>query len=85
MARSKHSEIRSQQRGIPFEMMDVILEHGVKSRRPGGVWEYRITKKGKNETIRRLKHQINLVEKSTGKAVLLANDDRTVITVYHSL
>jgi len=79
---SKHAKIRSQQRGIPENFIDLILAHGSHTRKPGNAFEYRVNPKDKNRIISILKHLIHEVEKLPQKAVLVSNDGE-VITVYH--
>jgi hypothetical protein len=83
MLKSKHTQIRCQQRGIPQEVMSLIIEHGQELRRPGGAREYRLLKKNKDLLISALKKQIHLIERSAGKGVLVSSDLNTVITTYH--
>jgi len=84
MKTSKHAEVRSQQRGISRDQIDLIISHGRKFMKPGGALEYRLLKRDKNQIISMLKEQINMVEKSVGKGVLVSNDNNEVImTVYH--
>ena len=83
MQKTKHAVIRSQQRGIQQKMIDVILTYGTTIRRPGGAWEYRITKQKKNEIIASLKHEIRAIEKSIGRVVLTTDDQKSILTVYH--
>lgn len=82
MEKSQHAEIRCQQRGIKHDQVSLIIEHGKKYWRPGGVHEYRLLKKNRDDLISNLKKQIHLIERSVGKAVLVSNDE-TVITTYH--
>lgn len=83
MVKSNHTQIRCQQRGIPQEQIDLIIEHVQKCRRPGGAFEYRLLKKDKDRLISTLKKQIHIVERSVGKGVLISCDQETVITTYH--
>lgn len=85
MKKTKHAEIRSQQRGVSQEQIDLILSFGKKTRRPGGGWEYRIKKKQKTTAISELKRRIRLIEKSADKGVLVNQNLDTIITVYHIL
>ena len=42
MKTSKHASERLQQRGIPKDYIDIILEHGTSIRKPGNALEYRL-------------------------------------------
>ena len=77
---SKHATVRSQQRGIPSQLVDMILKFGTPQRKPGSALEYKLTKRDKTEIIMRLKRFIQVLDKVTGKAVLVVDDD--IVTVY---
>jgi hypothetical protein len=84
MELSKHAEIRSQQRSISKEAIDMIIKYGTPTRKPGNAFEYKLHKKKKNQVISDLKHMINMVDKCTRKAVLVdAEDINKIITVYN--
>jgi hypothetical protein len=83
MEMSSHSEIRCQQRGISQDQVELIISYGQKYPRPGGVWEYRLRKKDKDRLIAALKRQIQMIERSVGKGVLISGDLETVVTTYH--
>jgi hypothetical protein len=85
MEMSSHSKIRCQQRGISLEQVNLILSYGQKSPMPDGTWEYRLRKKDKDRLVSALKRQIQIVEKSVGKGVLISGDLEKVITIYHLL
>lgn len=78
---SKHADLRSQQRGISKEIIDVIITFGEKKRKPGNVWEFIVTKKKKQKMIKEIKHLLQLFDKSINKSVLVSDDD-TIITTY---
>ena len=83
MVISNHTQIRCQQRGIPKEYVELIIQHGQQCRRQGSALEYRLLKKDKDRLISFLKKQIHMVERSVGKCVLVSEDHETVITTYH--
>ena len=83
MVKSKHVKVRCQQRGISQDQIDLIVSHGQKFRKSNGALEYRLLKKDKDRLISTLKKQINIVERSIGKGVLVSGDQGTVITIYH--
>lgn len=78
---SRHATARSQQRGIPKDLVDLIIEFGTPQRKPGGAVEYSVRKKDRNRMMIHLKHLFNRLEKISNKAVLVIDDQ--VITVYH--
>ncbi len=78
---SRHATARGQQRGIPKDLIDLIMEFGTPQRKPGGAIEYSVRKKDKNRIIGHLKHLINRLDKIANKGVLII--DNEVITVYH--
>ncbi|HOP48338.1 MAG TPA: DUF4258 domain-containing protein [Desulfobacteraceae bacterium] len=82
---TKHAIFRSQQRGIPKDYIEMIMEYGTPTRKPGNAIEYKINKRHKNEIIRYYKNKIDLVEKCAKKAILLDASQNTVITVYNWL
>lgn len=79
---SQHAAIRSNQRGIPLYLIDLILEFGTTVNKPGGAIELILTKKTKNELIKHLKRIMHIIEKTKNKAVLVDSDMNDVITVY---
>jgi hypothetical protein len=86
MQLSKHAKTRSQQRAIPKDYIEMIMEFGTPIRKPGNAFEYKIHKKSRDRVISHLKHLITLVDKCTKKAVLVdADNDCDVITVYNRL
>jgi len=78
---SKHAKIRCQQRGIPNNYIDLIVQFGTPLYKPGGVIEYSINKKDKNQIQNHLKNLINRLDKIGNKAVLVIENQ--IITVYH--
>lgn len=78
---SIHATARCQQRGIPKDLVDLIMEFGTPHSKPGGGIEYSVRKKDKNRMIIHLKHLINNLDKVANKAVLVIGNQ--VITVYH--
>ncbi len=74
--------VRGRQRGISKDTLEFILKHGSPERKSGNALEYKLLKKDKIRMLYELKQQIRLVERSAGRAVLVA-DDGTIITAYH--
>ena len=81
MVISKHAIKRCQQRGIPYSIIDLIVQMVTPLRKPGGATEYCINKKDKNELQDQLKKYIHDIDKIDGDAVLMIEDN--VVTVYH--
>jgi len=72
---SKHASVRSQQRGITFETIELITNYGTPVRKSGDVLEYRLLKKDK-------KRLIQTLDKTNNKAVIVSINGGSVITVY---
>lgn len=60
---SKHAKIRSQQRGVPRDEIDSIIQFGKPQCKPGGAIEYTVSKRDRNRMIIHLKHLINHLDK----------------------
>ena len=82
MKLSKHAQIRSQQRGIPSKLINIVIDHGKPEQGKGGAQVYRITKKDKNEIITQLKQNIQIFEKSSNINVVVSADGE-IITAHH--
>lgn len=78
---TKHAEMRCQQRGIPREIVEVLLLLGQSHKRPGGVTELRISKRDKSEFLRGLSRVKQLVERAAA-TIIIAGDDDVVVTAY---
>jgi len=80
MTITNHPKQRSQQRGIPFSDLELIMQIGTPCYRPGGATEYVVLRKDKSFAIEYLKNLIQKVDKLEGKAILTSGD--TVVTAY---
>ena len=80
---SNHASIRSQQRGIPKDYIDIILRYGTPVRKQGDTLEYRLRKKDKERIIKHLKQLIQSIDKCTGKGVLVDSNMEEIVTVYN--
>ena len=80
--KSMHAITRQQQRGIPNDVMDIVLKFGAQSNRPGGALGYFITKADAARLVGKLKKVITLIERAKGVEVIQSHHDET-ITVYH--
>ena len=79
---SSHAKARMQQRGFDEELVELILTYGSRERKPGGVFEYRLTRKDKAKLEMKLKRILQSLDRVSKKAVLVASTG-TVITVYN--
>lgn len=80
---SNHCLIRCKQRGIKQANIELIMSFGSKIRKPGGVFEYYISKKDKQEAIQFLKQCIQNLDKLYGKAIIVDETSEKIITIYH--
>ena len=80
---SNHANKRSQQRGIPKDYIELILEYGTPVRRQGDTLEYRLHKKDRDRLVKHLKQLINSIDRCTNKAVLVDSDMKEIVTVYN--
>jgi len=76
MELSKHASVRKQQRGFQADDIELITRFGTPVTRPGNKVEYQMTQKRKRNLLQAL-------DRVEGKAVLLSNDEETVVTLYN--
>lgn len=81
--KTKHCITRSRQRGIKDEDLTLILLLGTEETKPGGVCEILVTKRAKGKYIAQLKQLIRKIDKVAGKAIIIDNNFREIITAYH--
>jgi len=79
---SRHAQIRSQQRGIPESITELILEHGEPTIAVGNVMRYEVSGKMINSLQRKVKLLINQIERMKNKVVVVS-DEGVIITSYH--
>jgi hypothetical protein len=79
---TEHAQKRLQQRGIPRDIVELILSSGVSTTAPGKVMEYYVHKKERDKLLQDLRQCIKMVEKSN-KIRILASEDGKIITLYH--
>jgi hypothetical protein len=79
---SMHAELRMQQRGIPPQETEYIMDRGRSFQAPKKATHPLITKKERTQWIEFHRQQIKQLEKTANKAVLVS-DDGCVITVQH--
>jgi len=84
MQMTKHAAVRCQQRGIPKDHIEMIMQYGTPLRKPGNSVEYRLNRKTRDQILTHLKRLITLVDKCASTAVLVDGDSRdAIITAYH--
>ncbi len=83
MEKTLHSIIRCRQRGITETNVELILSFGTSVRKPGGVSEYFVSNKDRQEATAFLKQCIQHLDKLVGKAIIVDEASNTVITAYH--
>ncbi len=74
MAYSKHALARSSQRGIPLTLVDLILEFGESSHRPGNSVEMRLTPRARVKAERHLRKLLDQVRASGNTGALVSGD-----------
>jgi len=86
MKKSHHATIRSRQRGIKNNQLELIMKHGTKVRKPGNVIEFRLFKKDINKAIEQAhqdyKQTLQNIDKCKNKAVLVDPGSGVIITTY---
>lgn len=84
MKKSKHAEIRLQQRGIKTSHIQLILKYGVVKSKSGGAYEYFIPKSSIDKIRLEFKQKLQDLDKisKSNKTVLLK--DNTIITAYNA-
>ena len=81
MTITKHAEQRSQQRSIPLNEFDLIMQIGTPDFCPGGATSFTVLRKDKTHAIEYLKKLIQKVDKLEGKTIVTSGD--SIITTYH--
>ena len=77
---SDHAKARSRQRGIPWGILDVVLENGTLEHAPGGVYKIVMSRKDCHEVISQLKQILQSIEKA--RDCVLVIDETTILTTY---
>lgn len=80
MRLSKHAQIRSQQRSLPLQALEVVMKHGKVSHAPGGVCKIFFGNKECALAIGELKTLMKVIERAKGGNIVMGNGQ--VITVY---
>ena len=79
--KTKHGEARIQQRGIPQEVLDLIMEYGTDQRAHGNATKCYLNKRGLDERAHELKSELQLIDKAK-KVRYIESDGGEIITVY---
>lgn len=81
---TNHAEIRIKQRGIPREIVSIIMGFGIAEGAPGEATKYYLRNQVADELIREKKREIEMIERSKNIYLIISNDDNSVITVSRS-
>ncbi|MEX2437319.1 MAG: hypothetical protein WD509_01940 [Candidatus Paceibacterota bacterium] len=79
---SRHAQIRTQQRGIPESIVELIVDYGEPKDIIGKAMAYEVSGRTINSLQTHVKHLLNRIERLKNKIVVVS-DDGTVITTYH--
>lgn len=82
MEKTRHAEVRGQQRGISNAHLKLLAAFGRMVYRPGNVVAVFLDKTGRRELEKVLREGLQSLDKLKEQVVLLA-DDGTIITCYH--
>ena len=83
MQLSEHAKIRSQQRVIPNDYIEMLLQYGTYIKKPGKALEIKIIKKDREHIIKHLKQLIYSIEKCSKKSLLVDENMKNIITLYN--
>ena len=72
----RHASLRKLQRGFQADDIELITRFRTPIIRPGNKVEYQMTQKRK-------RHLMQALDRVEVKAVLLSNDEKTVVTLYN--
>jgi hypothetical protein len=82
MQLSKHAKKRMMQRGrIPEAAVEMIVKYGNAKYNPGGVKEYKLSKRAVDDLTKGIKKTLQLLPKLKNVAVVVGDDDE-IVTVY---
>lgn len=82
MKLSAHAGKRFQQRGIMPIHVEMIMEYGTQTKKPGDAKEYRIYGKDIEKIIKEFKRRIQALDKCKNKVVIVSQDD-VILTAYN--
>lgn len=80
MTHTQHAKERSQERGIPASIVDLIVEYGTPQPQPDGTCKYVLQSQDKKAAVNQLHQKLQHLEKATGKEVVVGQSK--VVTVY---
>ena len=79
---TKHAQIRSKQRGIPREAIDLIVLYGIAEKAPGNSTRRYLNKLAMDQRIHELKQEIQMIERLKRIRCIVSNGTETIITTY---
>lgn len=77
---TRHARSRSQKRGIPGSVIDVVLAYGTPQVQEDGTEKVEMYTQDKERAIRQLRRNLQALEKTSG--VTVVTDGNAIITVY---
>ena len=80
MTFTRHAKERCQERGIPLQVAELIVEFGTVCTPADETCRYELRQRDKEAAIRQLRQKLQDLEKSSGKVVVLGGD--RIITAY---
>lgn len=81
MKMTKHAVVRGQQRGIKADLVDIIIQEGVKERLPGGAVGFFLRKRDKLRLMTEYKRKIQMLD-NVNEVEVVQSSDGTILTVY---
>lgn len=83
MRYSRHASIRSQQRGIPTSVIELIVEYGTAKPQSDGTCVFELRPRDKKAAVQQFRQSLQHLESASGKKVVVGGEN-TVVTVFHS-
>lgn len=83
MTHTRHAKERSQERGIPAFIVDLVVEYGTPEPQPDGTCRYVLQSQDKKAAVSQLRQKLQHLENATGKVVVVGGDE--IITTYRQL
>jgi hypothetical protein len=80
MKMSKHAGKRAKQRGMRDDVVNTVLEYGIREKAPGGAEAVMLPHKEGMKRIREKQYEIQLIKLAMGRRMI--TKDCTVLTVY---
>ena len=81
MQYSKHAKKRTQQRGIPASIVNMVIEYGEPESAPGNAYRYEVSKSVIPRLQKRVKSLLHEIEQLKGKVVVVSKDG-IILTTY---